>query len=187
MRPHIELFWWQLNKNATPHEFLTYRRLLNCNVCPRGCNYVKNIEHIVVSCVELIPIIKNLNLWGFVVPVFYSLDECNKFLEKLATFNPFVRNMYYSTVFYSQKSRNNIKHGGKEDGSVFVLANAINFDIASYTYNFYSKNWGVNELYQLSHSFCHPPPPEWIKVNIDASLLISNKACIGGVFRDSKG
>ncbi|KAH0461442.1 hypothetical protein IEQ34_009017 [Dendrobium chrysotoxum] len=39
----------------------------------------------------------------------------------------------------------------------------------------------------LSFYSWHPPPPRWIKVNIDATLLQSYKASIGGVFRDRKG
>ncbi|XP_020704707.2 uncharacterized protein LOC110115721, partial [Dendrobium catenatum] len=35
--------------------------------------------------------------------------------------------------------------------------------------------------------FWASPPPEWIKVNIDATLLRSNETRIGGVFRDHKG
>ncbi|KAL0910007.1 hypothetical protein M5K25_020928 [Dendrobium thyrsiflorum] len=45
---------------------------------------------------------------------------------------------------------------------------------------------GDNQLLQLSNSW-HPPPPKWIKVNIDASLLDSYRAGIGGVLRGHKG
>ncbi|KAL0926249.1 hypothetical protein M5K25_002463 [Dendrobium thyrsiflorum] len=188
LRPWVELFWWRLNNNVIPsNDFLMYRRLLDCNACPRGCNSVENAEHIIVSCDKLRPVIQVLKLWGFAMPVFYSLNDCNKIMEKLSTTDPFIGNMYCSAVFFSWKSRNKIKHGGNEDGYVFVAANEVNFVVALFTFNLYSKNWGANQLHQLSHSYWHPPPPEWIKVNIDASLLRSNKSGIGGVFRDCKG
>ncbi|PKU75233.1 hypothetical protein MA16_Dca027183 [Dendrobium catenatum] len=33
----------------------------------------------------------------------------------------------------------------------------------------------------------HPPPLDWIKINVDSSLLDSNMARIGGIIRDNKG
>ncbi|KAI0510379.1 hypothetical protein KFK09_010980 [Dendrobium nobile] len=49
-----------------------------------------------------------------------------------------------------------------------------------------SGHWGVNQSRRLCNCW-HPPPPDWIKVNVDASLLPSYKTVIGGVLRDSKG
>ncbi|PKU60814.1 hypothetical protein MA16_Dca028787 [Dendrobium catenatum] len=47
-------------------------------------------------------------------------------------------------------------------------------------------NWDANLLRESETSW-HPPPLDWIKINIDASLLDSNLASIGGVARDFKG
>ncbi|PKU85645.1 Putative ribonuclease H protein [Dendrobium catenatum] len=38
----------------------------------------------------------------------------------------------------------------------------------------------------LSNSW-HPPPPGWIKINVDAALKSNNMAGVGGVVRDDKG
>ncbi|KAI0522398.1 hypothetical protein KFK09_004777 [Dendrobium nobile] len=70
-------------------------------------------------------------------------------------------------------------YGMKEDGEHVAAAFSSN--------NPYTDHWGANQLYKLNSSFWHPPPPGWIKVNIDASLLPSNEAGIGGIFRDNKG
>ncbi|KAH0460922.1 hypothetical protein IEQ34_008497 [Dendrobium chrysotoxum] len=68
-----------------------------------------------------------------------------------------------------------------------IAANAVYFaSVSSLTY-IHLENWDANQLFQLLSASWHPPPPEWIKVNIDASLLRSNRAGIGGVFRDHKG
>ncbi|KAL0903259.1 hypothetical protein M5K25_027621 [Dendrobium thyrsiflorum] len=48
-----------------------------------------------------------------------------------------------------------------------------------------SGNWDANQNSLFNH--WHPPPPDWIKVNVDAALLPNNKAGIAAVFRDHKG
>ncbi|KAI0516092.1 hypothetical protein KFK09_008764 [Dendrobium nobile] len=46
-------------------------------------------------------------------------------------------------------------------------------------------NWDANQ--QLLLFPWHPPPPGWIKINVDASLKRDNMAGIGGIARDEKG
>ncbi|KAL0906183.1 hypothetical protein M5K25_024657 [Dendrobium thyrsiflorum] len=53
-------------------------------------------------------------------------------------------------------------------------------------YSWKSRNKGAFQ-HELSLSVWHPPPPEWVKVNVDATILRSNEAGVGGVFRDHKG
>ncbi|XP_020681242.1 uncharacterized protein LOC110098680 [Dendrobium catenatum] len=45
----------------------------------------------------------------------------------------------------------------------------------------------VNQPTRLLNNYWYPPPPDWIKVNIDTSLCPSYKAGIGDVFHDHKG
>ncbi|KAI0524532.1 hypothetical protein KFK09_003906 [Dendrobium nobile] len=47
-------------------------------------------------------------------------------------------------------------------------------------------HWGAN-LHRESLFSWHPPPLDWIKINIDASLLSNNRVGVGGIFRDYKG
>ncbi|XP_028555133.1 uncharacterized protein LOC110114874 [Dendrobium catenatum] len=50
----------------------------------------------------------------------------------------------------------------------------------------YLSSWGTNLLRESQNTWC-PQPKDWIKINVDASLLSSNLARIGGIFRDHKG
>ncbi|KAL0907730.1 hypothetical protein M5K25_022162 [Dendrobium thyrsiflorum] len=47
--------------------------------------------------------------------------------------------------------------------------------------------WGVNQPDRVLKNSWQPPPPEWIKVNVDVCLKPMYKPSIGGVFRDHKG
>ncbi|KAI0492159.1 hypothetical protein KFK09_026425 [Dendrobium nobile] len=49
------------------------------------------------------------------------------------------------------------------------------------------ENWVVNQSYGLSSNRWQPPPPDWIKINLDASIKKNYEAGIGGVVRDCKG
>ncbi|KAH0455005.1 hypothetical protein IEQ34_016929 [Dendrobium chrysotoxum] len=47
-------------------------------------------------------------------------------------------------------------------------------------------NWDINQPPRLSKLW-YPPPPNWLKINIDGSLHNSYIAGVGGVIRDWKG
>ncbi|KAH0453117.1 hypothetical protein IEQ34_017441 [Dendrobium chrysotoxum] len=86
---------------------------------------------------------------------------------------------------YSGISRNICNHGDPELSLSYIASNAISFaSIASS--NLFVDHCYVNQPNQLSF-YWQPPPPGWIKVNLDASLIKSNNGGIGGVFRDWKG
>ncbi|KAL0920015.1 hypothetical protein M5K25_009115 [Dendrobium thyrsiflorum] len=59
--------------------------------------------------------------------------------------------------------------------------------VASFQNNLILEFWDANQLCKLSKFSWHPPPPRWVKANVDATVNISNKAGIGVVFRDCKG
>ncbi|KAL0907749.1 hypothetical protein M5K25_022184 [Dendrobium thyrsiflorum] len=49
-------------------------------------------------------------------------------------------------------------------------------------------SFGYSNIVKMeSHNAWHPPPLDWIKINVNASIFSSNLARIGGVFRDHKG
>ncbi|XP_020694670.1 uncharacterized protein LOC110108384 [Dendrobium catenatum] len=50
-----------------------------------------------------------------------------------------------------------------------------------------SKNWVVYQSRGLSSCEWQPPPPDWIKINFDASLKGNYEAGFGGIARDYKG
>ncbi|XP_028550183.1 uncharacterized protein LOC114579524 [Dendrobium catenatum] len=96
-------------------------------------------------------------------------------------------NLYCNTVFLVWKSRNKLIHDGVESNSSYIASNAICQSVISLNFSQFNLGfWDVNQSLRLSKSW-HPLPPNWLKVNVDASLLSSHKAGIAAVFRDSKG
>ncbi|KAI0492161.1 hypothetical protein KFK09_026427 [Dendrobium nobile] len=186
LNPRIECFWWRLLNEAIPtNEFLMNRRLLGHNLCPRGCEEREDTNHIMVHCHKLQQVISILNIWGFTWPLFTSAKDCKYHLEKLSVHNKSLANLYCSLVYFSWKSRNSIKHGKNEWSLNFIARNAISYaSIASS--NLFLDHWDTNQPSRLN-SFWHPPPPELIKVNLDAALTNNYNGGVGGVFRDSKG
>ncbi|PKU86347.1 hypothetical protein MA16_Dca002178 [Dendrobium catenatum] len=92
-----------------------------------------------------------------------------------------------SNSYYGRHLRNKVKHGGVEDSAAYIASNVISFAASSYQNNLISESYGVNQPSQLFCNYWHPPPPEWTKINIDATLLRFNKAGVGGFVRDKEG
>ncbi|XP_020687312.1 uncharacterized protein LOC110103088 [Dendrobium catenatum] len=186
LRPNIELFWWRLCNDAIPsNDFLFRRRLNNFSRCPRGCKEEENGCHIAGKCDKLRTVISILNGWGFQVPFFDNISECLEGLKKLVGKKSLIANMYCTTTRLVWKSRCKLIHDGIEDSVNSLAANAVSTSTVCNFINSYSDNWDVNQR----KLFCswHPPPPGWIKINVDASLLRNNVAGFGGVARDDKG
>ncbi|XP_020684353.2 uncharacterized protein LOC110100971 [Dendrobium catenatum] len=184
----VELFWWKIFKNAIPtFKYLHRRRLRDNAECPRGCTTIEDQEHVLCTCLKLKEVINLLNLWGFCIPKFRNYEDCIKWLEMVARKRGLVASLYCNAVFLSWKSRNKKIHEGMEESSTFIASNAICYTSILNNFNHFSTgNWDVNQSKRLSNSW-QPPPPEWLKVNVDASLLTSYKAGLAGVFRDCKG
>ncbi|KAL0922839.1 hypothetical protein M5K25_006866 [Dendrobium thyrsiflorum] len=160
--PKVELFWWRLCKNGLrTNSFLNYKGLIQSNLCPCGCNELKNQEHVAVFSLQLFKIIKRLRDWGFHVPTFESFSNCLVELKRLSIDNLNIVKLYYTTVYYSWKRRNQINLG--------VDTSSVNFLDSSYV-----DTW-------------RPPPIDWIKINVDATLQESYNAGRGAIIRDHKG
>ncbi|PKU84811.1 hypothetical protein MA16_Dca020522 [Dendrobium catenatum] len=82
---------------------------------------------------------------------------------------------------------NRLVHGDKEDCLQVIEANVISFASSSFNYDLITVNWDSNQLRLFSSTWNPPPPTEWIKLNVDASLHKDYTAGIGGVIRGSKG
>jgi len=96
-------------------------------------------------------------------------------------------NLYCKTVYLSWKARNLWVNENKVSNPSIIASNAI--DIAAVFRNFACINSGIENANQpdwMLNSW-HPPPPDWIKVNIDAALFKSYKARIGGVLEIVRG
>ncbi|KAI0485910.1 hypothetical protein KFK09_029434 [Dendrobium nobile] len=105
-------------------------------------------------------------------------------LKKITTHNSGIVKIYCSIVYHSWKNRNDVKHGKNALPCFMVASNALFSAISKSSP--YLTSWGTNLLRESQSTWC-PPTKDWIKINVDASLLSSNLAGIGGVFRDHKG
>ncbi|KAI0515992.1 hypothetical protein KFK09_008663 [Dendrobium nobile] len=181
----VEIFWWQLSKSAIPtNHFLKYRRISSIDLYARGYQLVEDYEHIMVQCKYLVDTIVKMHDWGIHIPIFQSLDCCLQKLRSLTGQNYGIVKIYCTIVHLNWKNRNDVKYGKVALPSSLVAANVLS--LAMYKSIPYLDCWGTNLLWESTKAWC-PPPLDWIKINVDASLLSSNIAGIGGVFRDHKG
>ncbi|KAI0510967.1 hypothetical protein KFK09_011583 [Dendrobium nobile] len=75
-------------------------------------------------------------------------------------------------------NRNKVKHGKTGDSNVMIaLIRGL----------YRSDHWDAYQSVGLFSDKWHPPPPEWLKINIDASLKENYEASIGGIVRNCKG
>ncbi|XP_028556870.1 uncharacterized protein LOC114581249 [Dendrobium catenatum] len=186
LNPKVETFWWRIFNNAlATNDFLEHRKFQRINLCPRNCNVAENRDHLTTNCQKLKEVISKIKEWGFSFKEYHTLQDCCKDLSSL---NPFMINLYCSMVFLTWKSRNNLLYNEKDDSTLFIASNAISFaSISIQGISKFSGIWDVNQPSRLSLSHWYPPPPDWHKVNVDATLLSNYKAGIGGIFRDHKG
>ncbi|PKU81389.1 Putative ribonuclease H protein [Dendrobium catenatum] len=122
--------------------------------------------------------------WGIYVPVFESLKGCLFELKRLSITAPNVIRLYCNSVYINWKNRNEGAHGKNAKSISSSAAELVStaFSIS----NPLIASWGAN-LPRKFQNIWHPPPPGWIKINVDAALLTSYNASIGGCFRDDKG
>ncbi|XP_020695783.1 uncharacterized protein LOC110109183 [Dendrobium catenatum] len=181
----VEIFWWRLGKSAIPTQvFLHYRRLGLDKNYVRGCNSIESYEHIMVHCSYLIDVIKQIKGWGIGIPIFQTINSCLEELRILSNRKPGIVKIYYIVVYLSWRNRNCVKHGKSALPSSVTASNAL--ALASTKSSPYLSNRGTNLLRESHESWC-PPPKDWMKINVDASLLRSNCAGVGGIFRYHKG
>ncbi|XP_028552325.1 uncharacterized protein LOC110102200 [Dendrobium catenatum] len=181
----VETFWWRLGKKGIPtNVFFKNRKISDFINCARGCDSIESYEHIMVNCKYLIEVIMRIREWGIQIPFFNSLDDCFHSLKALTVQNSGMVKLYCTIVYLSWKNRNEIQHQKTAIPSSLVAANALY--LATSNVNPFLVSWGTNLPRESLHPWC-PPPKDWIKINVDASLLESNQTGIGGIFRDHMG
>ncbi|XP_028552555.1 uncharacterized protein LOC110095510 isoform X2 [Dendrobium catenatum] len=181
----VEVFWWRLGKGAIPtNQFLKHRRIAVNDHCARGCNVVESFEHIMVQCKYMIDVIIQMRRWGISIPVFQTLEGCLQGLKSLSSRDNGIVKIYCTIVYLSWKNRNDFKHGNSVLPCYMIAVNALS--LAATKFSLHLSNWGTSLLRESRESWC-PPPKDWMKINVDASLLRSNCSGIGGIFRDYKG
>ncbi|KAL0912918.1 hypothetical protein M5K25_016339 [Dendrobium thyrsiflorum] len=180
LNPRVEVFWWRLFNTIPTFHFFSYRRLHYEDGCLRRCNEREDLEHVAVKCKKLLEVFDHLSKWGFIIPAVPSFGVRDK--------ESFYRQSTLQRGFLFLESRNKLIHNGIEDSSLVIAVNAISFiSFLAYGIDRNSGIWGINQSHRLLNLTWYPPPSDWIKVNVDATLLPSYKAGIGGIFRDYKG
>ncbi|XP_028552623.1 uncharacterized protein LOC114580160 [Dendrobium catenatum] len=176
LKPKVELFWWRMSRFAIPtNEFLKFRRLCNSDLCARGCLEVEDYAHVVVHCKFLIDIISILRSW---VSTFHfsSLADCLFQLRHFSKVSLDTVKIYCTTIFCSWNCRKDVKHANSILPISMTAANILFTATNNYPM---LVNWDASLLKESEASW-HPLPPDWIKINVDASLLDSHTASIGG-------
>ncbi|KAI0486592.1 hypothetical protein KFK09_029340 [Dendrobium nobile] len=180
---------WILDKNLNncptfviPHDDSSFSV---SNLITDGRWNEATIGNLMARCKNLKEVFLQIEKWGFHFPVFDSLQEYINWLSNQCSFMVY---LYCNVIFFTWKSRNNLIHNGKEDNSMIIGANAVSYSssMSQRSINFLGK-WDANQPSWLSNIHWNPPPPNWLKVNVDASLLPSYKAGIGGVVHDHQG
>ncbi|PKU80193.1 Putative ribonuclease H protein [Dendrobium catenatum] len=186
LNPKIELFCWRLYNNAIPSNFLlANRRISSFYGCPRCYELVEDNNHIGGQCVKIRKVVALLNEWGLYISVYQCFKDYLEGLQKLIGREDLAANFYCTVVWMVWKSRCKLIHTGKEDSDNSISANVISYAVQSNFLNFQLENWDTNQLRLSSH--WHPPPPRWIKINVDGALKKNYRAGVGGVARDDKG
>ncbi|KAI0497209.1 hypothetical protein KFK09_020431 [Dendrobium nobile] len=177
LNPRIEIFCWRLFKDTIPtNHYLAHRRLQEEEDRPRCMNGIEDIDHIICKCSKIKEAFNQVNKWVFGIPLFDNLHDCCNWMDQITAPNGMILNLFF-----------NFTHDKENVGPVSVAAEAVCFSsISKLMAKQYLEQWDVNQPVRLSNSW-HPPPPEWLKINVDASLDSTYRVGIGGVIRDSKG
>ncbi|KAI0499489.1 hypothetical protein KFK09_017693 [Dendrobium nobile] len=188
LKPRVETFCWRLFKDAIPtYKFIAHRRLQEVEVCRRCLNGIEDMEHVLFNCAKIKEVLSQLNKWGFQIPLFESLQECYRWMDHTATHNGMLLKFFFNVLYLSCKARNKFTHDKVVEGASSVVANAFSFlSTSNLIVNLKSALWDANQPIRLSNTW-YPPPPDWLKINVDASLDSSYRAGIGCVIRDRKG
>ncbi|KAK8948839.1 hypothetical protein KSP39_PZI006033 [Platanthera zijinensis] len=131
-------------------------------------------------------IARELRHWGFSFPIIHSWSEFTGSILTASKLDLGPFRIFAYVVYQNWRSRNAKLHG-QDFGTPLVLAASImeNIDCASTSPS--GRYWGTNRLHRPLSIFWCPPPPEWIKINVDGALLTNNGAGIGLTARDRHG
>lgn len=188
LQPRVRLFWWRLLWNAIPSRcWLTFHRLANDDQCPWNCGTIEDISHVAFGCQQVLLMLQIFSSWGFSMPTFSSLDDFIIACSPSSPYNLKVLQLYCFIIYYSWRNRNDKIHG-QPVASPTSLAAQI-FAGFSYAYpTLMLEQWDTIQPSRLvtNQTWC-PPPPGWLKVNIDGALQHNYRGGAGFVFRDSLG
>ncbi|XP_020679264.2 uncharacterized protein LOC110097315 [Dendrobium catenatum] len=188
LNPRVHTFIWRAFNNAIPtFHFLKHRKLKDNDLCPR-CNAGKeDLEHIIGGCLKIKEVITIIKSWGFVLPDFNNIQDCCKWIHNIHKSKGMILNLFFNVMYYSWKARNKLIHEGYNESAISIAVQAISqISYSKIIFNQLPELWDVNQSPRLFNTW-HPPPPGWLKINVDATLSSSYKAGVGGIIRDCKG
>ncbi|XP_020700305.2 uncharacterized protein LOC110112427 [Dendrobium catenatum] len=161
----VKLFLWRIYKDEIPTEDFLYRRRISGNYfCPMGYGVIEDLNHITSNCSILL-----------------------KGLKRLADEDVLMERIHSSLIWFVWTNRSKVKHGKIGSNIVKIVVSVISFCSSAKYGVYHSNHWDAYQSMGLFSNYWHPPPPEWLKINIDASLKENYEAGIGQVVRDDKG
>lgn len=188
LHPRERFFWWRMAWGAIPtRSWLARRGLTEDRSCPWGCLAEESANHILGECEFLQKTSRALLRWGVSLPACASWEAFRKLCERMdrGVFEA-TRALCY-TVYQCWRSRNAKCHG-QEFATPLVIAANVLTSLSYGSFHSSQGNWGTSQPDRLSPStlWC-PPPPGWIKINIDGAVGCNREAGLGLVIRDSEG
>ncbi|KAK8935604.1 hypothetical protein KSP39_PZI013846 [Platanthera zijinensis] len=123
--------------------------------------------------------------WGMRIPAGWSWSEISSAAIGAAGSAP-ARLLCYA-IYQCWRSRNARIHG-REVGTPVVIAAMVLENVSLLDQGRKSGCWGTSRPSWLFRSpSWYPPPPGWIKINVDGSLQTSRQAGLGIVMRNEVG
>ncbi|KAK8923399.1 hypothetical protein KSP39_PZI019822 [Platanthera zijinensis] len=182
------MFWWRLARDAIPTRcWLLRRRLTDSADCPWGCSSLEDRNHLVQGCANLDAISGELNRWGVTTLAIQSWSHFTVLVSKARKLDLGPLQVFCHAVYQNWRAMNAKVHS-REFGTPLILAATLMENINCSSEFPAWHYWGTNrpDRPSPSISWC-PPPPDWIKINVDGEVYPNNSADIGIVMRDHQG
>ncbi|XP_020683598.1 uncharacterized protein LOC110100437 [Dendrobium catenatum] len=188
LNARVELFIWRLCMDTIPTEaFLFRRRLTESLLCPLGCVELEYVNHITTKCSKLLKEIEVLRGWGFSIPEFEDWKDCFICPMKLMDSNLLMVRIYFTLLWFVWNNKNRVKREKSKESNVMIVVSMFGFIGSGKQSLIRSDHWVANPSVGLFLDKWQPPPPEWVKINLNSSLKGYYEAGTGGIVRDSKG
>lgn len=188
LHPREQLFWWRIFRDALPtNTWLFHRHISDSDNCIWGCNDKEDIQHIISNCLCLRSVRSFLQKWGFSIPLFQHMEDLTNAISATDRHHISPIRAYCYAVYQCWRARNAKKHNKPYGTPATMAAYILEVLTNKPTFQLQEQwdNHQPNRLYSSLH--WHPPPPGWLKANVDGTLLQSHTAGIGVTIRDCTG
>ncbi|KAH9696776.1 putative reverse transcriptase/RNA-dependent DNA polymerase [Citrus sinensis] len=183
----IKIFVWKATKNLLPTaENLCKRGIVQEAHCKRCGNKVENILHVLVTCKAA----KKVWQRSPVADAVHKIDSSNLFgeltkLQRSLSNDDFELLLVLLWIIWYARNKF-VFEGMKIDPGISV-AKAEAIKEAYKRTQFPEMLVGKNSLRQEQNKWA-PPPPRWVKINVDAAIDAKSKCSgLGAVIKDPSG